>query len=214
MKPTDPRKNKGSSASSATRAIAADAGGRSSPLRSEGQRMLQAVPDSLSQIAKACGAGKSTVGDWRTGAKEPGQEYRAALERVYGISSLSWAQVPGGEQERAPRVPRPPATPADAEESDGRPTNLADCLALIDAMRGAAREPDINPADRIKLVDSLSRLMTLRHRLEKEAELVEDRIVRQHPLWARLKAAVLSALVPFPDAARAVADKLEGLEAE
>jgi hypothetical protein len=62
---------------------------------------------------------------------------------------------------------------------------------------------------RLKLLDTSAKLLALRNRLERDRELQEDRIVREHPEWLRIKAAMLKALKPYPEAAAAVAEAIE-----
>lgn len=61
----------------------------------EGQRLLLADPRSLSQLAALLGVGKSTVGHWRTGARNPERKDRLLLDAHLGIPLSSWDRPPG-----------------------------------------------------------------------------------------------------------------------
>lgn len=195
-------------------------------VRTEGQRLLMAVSTaaSLSEIAAAIGgASKGNVSEWKSGSKKPGDQYRAALSVRYGIPVGSWdlaPERPGGEQ-----VPDEPEDDAEADDTDEpAPTSsrsareastLDDCMALIaETKRELANASNLAPAARGKLQDNLVKLLTLRARLEKDAELLETRVATEHPAWLCMKRVIIAALVPWPQAAKAVASALEALEAQ
>lgn len=164
------------------------------------------VPASLAVIAAAVQGSKQAVSFWRTGKKKPGPEARAKLEAAYGIPAISWGQRPSGRASSAP--------PAAAEVTDepAAPSTMEGVEALLKLIRADRGRDGILASERVKLADAETRLLSLKHRLEKEAELLEDRIVKQHPMWARIQAAVGDTLVRFPEAALAVAAKLRELE--
>jgi hypothetical protein len=174
-------------------------------MRSEGQRRLCAVLASLSlsQVALAAGcSSKQSVANWKAGTKVPDQHFREALEARYGIQSQSWAQEPGSADGGQGRPPEPVAAPS------AKPSTMADVDALIAFLRTELESPTILARERVKLSGSMTSALALRHRLEREQELSEDRIVREHPAWKRVHAAILDAVRPYPEAARAVAKAL------
>jgi hypothetical protein len=61
-------------------------------------------------------------------------------------------------------------------------------------------------------MDNLGKMLALRARLEEKGELLEARIVREHPTYRRMVQAILDALRPFPAAAEAVALALAEIE--
>jgi hypothetical protein len=67
---------------------------------------------------------------------------------------------------------------------------------LTDTARGRAR-------------DTMAKLIALKCRMERDRDLLEDRVVREHPKWLATKDAILEALKPYPDAAKAVAEALK-----
>lgn len=163
------------------------------------------VQASLAAIGAAVGVSKQVVGAWRQGKKVPGAAARAQLEARYGIPAAAWTQRPNGARPSSAPPPSPP--PADAPSSTmGR---LDQLLGLVRA-GGTA---DLLPAERVKLAEAEAKLLSLRHRMEKESEILDERIVKEHPMWQKIKAAIGDTLVAWPDAARAVAAKLKELGA-
>jgi hypothetical protein len=176
-------------------------------VRSEGQRLLLLVPGSLAQIAKSVGGGSpQNVLDWRNGKKVPGVEMRARLYGAYAISALAWSQPPSEQGKSASSAvatnnPQPPPLPLESL------TTLDACLQLLTRIRHEANR-NLLPAERVKLADTEAKILALRHRLEREHELTEDRIIREHPKWQAIKRVWTAALIPYPAAAKAVADAL------
>jgi hypothetical protein len=89
---------------------------------------------------------------------------------------------------------------------------MAGCEALLQTIRDHRKKPGLLAAESVKLADAETRLLSLKHRLEKETELQDERIVRHHPMWLQIKTTLGRVLVKWPDAARAVAAALKELE--
>jgi transcriptional regulator with XRE-family HTH domain len=183
-------------------------------VRSEGQRLLRLVPGSLREIAARVNVkSRQTVLDWRDGRKVPGPGMRAALADAYGIPVPAWSQLPSRPSSSqasgtpAPRSPTPPVATAPVR-------TLEHCLALIADVQKERKVDGLVPAERIKLADAEGRLLSLRHRLEKEHDLLESRIVNEHPSWVRLRRTLVAALAKHPAAARDVMAAIEQLEGE
>lgn len=175
-------------------------------LRSEGQRMLLHVSGSLAAIAKAIGVkSPQTVLHWRNGRSIPSPELRAQMQVVLGIPIQAWTKRPGGQEAEADAA-------SDVEESPPG-TSLEECLELLNTIRKDRHQPNLLPGERSKLIDAEARILKLRSDLEQRAELSEDRYVREHPAWLRIRNELSRVLVQYPEAARAVADALERLEA-
>lgn len=177
----------------------------------EGQRLLLAVPDSLSVVAGKVGCSKALAGYWRQGAKVPSPTMRAKLEAAYGIAPAAWELAPGA-------APPEAAGPAAGDEEEPELEAVGtDTLALTNAqlaeIRRALRNKGLSEAARSKKEDTYAKLLALKARLEREQELVEDRIVREHPMWRRIRERIVEAVRPYPDAAKAIVSALEELEA-
>lgn len=182
--------------------------------RTEGQRLLLAVTGSQAEIAATLDVAKSAVGFWRRGAKTPGPAARAKLKAAYGIDPRAWEQPPG-ERPPAPATPAPPTTevptkpPPPPRSPRARTMTLDEVVAELDYLHDLRRDGDLMPSEKVRLSDSISKNLALKARLERDKELLEDRIVREHPMWVmRIKPSILAALKPFPEAMRAVADAL------
>lgn len=174
--------------------------------KTEGQRLLRAEPGSLASIAKAVGCGRTIASAWRNGEKLPSDALRRRLRDVYGIPERAWDVVPGG-------LDAPPPRAEEDDEVEDLDT-LALAVADLREVRRELRRGDLTQAQRAKLRDSSQKLLALKYRLERDRELVEDRVVRGHPAWARIKDVMAAALEPYPDAAVAVAEALEEVESE
>jgi transcriptional regulator with XRE-family HTH domain len=173
-------------------------------LRSEGQRMLLHVSGSLLAIAKAVGVkSPQTVLHWRNGRSIPSPELRAQMQVTLGIPIQAWTKRPAGEQQQQ----------ADAASEELPQTSLHECLELLTVIRRDRNQPNLLPGERSKLIDAEARILKLRSDLEQRAELAEDRYVREHPAFLRVRNEIARVLLAFPEAARAVADALERLDA-
>jgi hypothetical protein len=94
----------------------------------------------------------------------------------------------------------------------GTPSTLEDVESLIAVARTSLSNESLVSSERVKLTDSLTRLLSLKHKLERDRDALEDTIVRRHPLWQRIRTILVETLVGFPDAAQAVAAKLDELD--
>jgi hypothetical protein len=200
-RPTQRVRARSANAPRTVRLVRPDATEPAQLVRSEGQRLLRLVPGSLSEIAAAVRCqSKQSVLDWRNGRQVPGSRMRGALWAAYGIPAPSWDRMHGSS---SPTVPSPPI-----RASGVAPSTLQDCLALLEVIRTARNQADLLPAERVKLADTEARILALRHRLEKEASMLEDAIVREHPAWQRLRRVLGKVLAAHPAAAKAVGDAL------
>lgn len=179
-------------------------------IRSEGQRLLLDIPGTLLAIARQLGSNApQTVLNWREGTTRPGERMRAQLYAVFGIPPDAWTRKPTGGVRPVGQV-----TPGAAGAPGGPPpSTLDDVLLLLDLARFDVAQPNLVAAERSRLLLATSRLLAQREQLERAAELAEDRYVREHPAWHRLRAAIVRALVPYPAAAKAVLDALAELGA-
>lgn len=203
-------------------------------IRTEGQRLLLAVERKLAEIGAAVGASSPAVCLWRDGQRSPGTEQRRALEEAFGIPAEAWERVPTGTEELLAafeaeaeaevdddddddahhEMPEP--EPAPSRSSRGRsrrepepdegepPTALEDYNRLLRALRHQLDRPGLVARERVQVADAFSRALAHKERLERGRDLVEPRVIKDHPKWKELKAAIITALLDFPEAARAV----------
>lgn len=172
----------------------------------EGQRLLLAVTGTTQEIANACGVSRSSVSHWRSGRKAPALVARAALERAFGIPRITWDRKTGW-------TPPPPGTsggggaPKAADALEGAVTTLDEVNGRLAALRALEDGEELTPAELLKLADTEGKLLSIKLRIERDEELREDRIVRS-PMWIRFRTVILDALEPFPDARRALEERL------
>jgi hypothetical protein len=174
-------------------------------IRSEGQRMLIAVTGTLAAIGAEVGAKANMVFTWKTGSKVPSANARARMQEAFGIPARAWSVLPGGT------LSEDPATAA-LQPGAAAPSTLEDCLALLSVIRRDRQQAGLMPGERVRLAGAEAQILALRAKLEQAAELAESRYVVQHPAWLRLRRAIVVALEPFPDAAKAVVTCIAAIE--
>jgi hypothetical protein len=146
--------------------------------------------------AARVGCGVAVVGHWRRGRRLPGEAHRHKLSLLFGIPRRAWDVEAGA------------VVPTQSDGAVGSGAGDDDTLAIakgqIETILTALKDKNLTDGASAKLRDTLAKLLALRSRLERDRDLLEDRLVREHPEWARLKAAILDALKPHPKAAEAV----------
>jgi hypothetical protein len=180
--------------------------------KTEGQRLLIATGASYTQIARGAGVEKTTVADWVHGIKTPNQGARKKLLATYKIPYMAWSTVPS-----VPGTGEPKDAPEPADESPTLPNSNANPPATVDEVddllvivRGLRARANLTAQEILRIVQEERNLLGHRERIIERQELLENRLVREHPEWKRLRDLVLSALLKHPDAARDVARVLEG----
>lgn len=139
--------------------------------------------------------------------RSPTGVWRAALLASYGIPIESWdalasmATVETFSREALVVPSQAPTSPSPSTVPTG---SLAEVNAHLSRLRSDLETLKLTSAERSRLSDVYTRALAVKARLEREAEMLEDRIVRDHPAWRRLKAAMFEALHPYPDALRAL----------
>lgn len=172
-------------------------------IRSEGQRLLIERGGSLEDIALATGCSRQAALFWRSGAKVPSDATRERLREAFDIPVTAWGVKPGGKPPVAARESAPPS---------GTPTSLEDCLALHRVIRRARNGENLTTAERVRLADTEARVLAIRQRLENEAQLLEDRFVRDHPAWQRLRAVIIKVSAGCQRCSKLMLDELTRLD--
>jgi DNA-binding transcriptional regulator YiaG len=175
---------------------------------SAGRQLLRARPESSAELGRALGCSRATVSAWRVGSKVPSASARASLELRYAIPAQSWDRTPHGYMPPPLYVDVEDAEaeadePTDEDENGGGGLD-ADWCRLIASIRSQLRRPDILARERMELQNALIKALEKRRRFQREHEMLEDRTIREHPNWKRLKNAITDALIDHPAAARAV----------
>lgn len=155
---------------------------------------------------------------------------RTLISHLFGVPVSAWDRpevLDGVDDEEDPSgIPGDPDgipdEPEDDDESDPEIDPLparrvhrrkesrerAATLAMVDALVGQLERElrgKLTSQARARTSDSLTRALSTRARIEREAATFESEVIRRAPFYARMRKALISALVPFPDAARAVA---------
>lgn len=157
----------------------------------------------------------------RHGSVPPGSVVSGALRPITNTSAAGGAEpfpkpaelpADGKALEPAEAPPGPPAAPEAPPKPGEAPTTIEGVESLLAMIRRAQTQENLLASEQVRLADAETRLLGLRHRIEKETELSEDRIVRLHPKWIRVRALLAETLIQWPDAARAVAAALRELD--
>lgn len=204
--------------------------------RTEGQRLLRELPDSLRVIAEKLGCSKPLVSQWRSGKKEPGSRFIKALHAEYEIPIDAWQRRAGSAAETSGSAAETSAAAAEAHEvnypkipdsspepkpepaprpkrrrSKKPPQTLEHINELLEEVMSERALPDVDHRTRAKLIDQESKLIAIKARLERDQELLEDRVIRKHPTWVKARSALLRVLQPHPKIIEEVIDALEAV---
>jgi transcriptional regulator with XRE-family HTH domain len=167
--------------------------------KTEGQRLLRAVPGSLADIASRIGCGsRQSVAAWKNGSYVPDDKYRQLLAIHFGIPYTSWS----------------PIGTDDTEEDDGSASAQGDYEELLRGLRRQLRRGGLTPKEQLQFTEAIESIAWKKDRTDRDRELQEDRIIREHEKWKVLKAAIIRALVAHPAAARDVEAVLTQMLAE
>lgn len=178
----------------------------------EGSRRMAALPGSLRELAAQVGCSAQTIANWRRGTKVPDEHYRALIQTAWGIQVQAWAVAPHTALANADELPAPPNGHAPDDEDGPLPTTLERCLEQLTALRRMSRDVRLLPRERLKYADTEAKWLQMRIRLEEKQELLEDRLVREHPAWQMFKRRLLKALKSHKEAALAVAAELSEID--
>jgi hypothetical protein len=168
-------------------------------IRTEGQRLLLAVPGTLELIGDSIGATRQAVLLWRQGARLPGPQWRRSIHERFGIPPEAWGRTP-----LAPGETLQPLRFDDGPGDGPEPSALDDVARLLRLLRRQLDQPGLLARERAQYADAFARALAQKERIERERAMLEDRTIREHPKWKRLRTAIIDALIPHPEAARDV----------
>jgi hypothetical protein len=145
---------------------------------------------------------------------------RETLEREFGIPAASWERAPVDRPATATRAPKgdlpsrpdralPAHAPQPTTRPAGRPSTLDEVTQLLEELDEDAAADGIMPSELARIRDTKTKALALKARIEAADALFEAQAILKHPSWRRIRGAMLDALRPFPDAARAVAEALQ-----
>jgi hypothetical protein len=109
-------------------------------------------------------------------------------------------------EDDAEPVPEPPRRRNRVEDEPEHASRSAldDYNALLGQLRKQLARANLPSRERIQISDAFSRALAHKERLERSREMLESRTIKDHPRWKELKAAIISALLEHPAAARDV----------
>jgi hypothetical protein len=197
--------------------------------RTEGERLLRAVPLSLAAIATRTRSSRAAVHDWRARSKRPDAAARVRLQAAFGIPRLAWELRPDAAGAAATSTPATPdaagaaaiSTPATPDAATSTPaTPPADALAgpaadvprastleqvveLLNGVRELRNNDGLDTSTRTRAADTEARVLALKRRIELDLEVTEERFV-QSAVWRRFRTRLMRVLVNHPDVARDV----------
>lgn len=169
--------------------------------QSEGQWLLNAIPDSHATVAAAVGCSKMLVSYWRNGARLPAAELREAIRARYGIDPRAWDRLP------ARLVSEPPPDEDEDEEQErvqapvlGRHgMTLDEVNELLDQIRQRRRDQALDARSFVQLATVESRLIAQRVKLLEGDRVDESEFVRG-PRWVQFRTRLVEALKGVPGA--------------
>lgn len=186
--------------------------------RSEGQRLLCALPGTRDQIAKSLGVSGSMVGFLKAGTKRPGDKVQSRAEAL-GIPRSAWGVVATVDAGDAVARPVAPAATAPALPPASAADELGTTLEEVESwLRVASRVRDRylddtsrdrpTDAEAFKAAELANRLLASRAKLKGDARSDEEKLA-QSPRWGAIRSVLAKVLARHPDAGREVADALE-----
>lgn len=172
--------------------------------RSKGAIALARTGLTQEQIAEKLGCAREQVSYWLTGARKPGKAWRTAIELAFGIAPKLWDEYPEPE---APRDETPNAN----EDRSVRARAERFQRMLDDILERVENDSSATPHEKAKVIKDASAALAVLGRITGEAQEIGEQRILRLPAWRRIEDALATALVPFPKAARAVAEALEEL---
>ncbi len=83
---------------------------------------------------------------------------------------------------------------------------------MLAGIRSARSAKNLTPAELMKLTDTAARLLALRHRLEVASDMLETRIIAEHPRWMALKRTMSTVLGGCPRCSKLMLEALTRLD--
>jgi len=172
---------------------------------SEGHRLLVGMKASVRVVARAAGAGKSSVQRWMSGEGVPEPDARRNLRSAYGIPIEAWDQPPQ-------RVHHDDAEPAEAEPDAPEvepPTGAAE--HFLELIRGFRRiRPTLSPSEQLKALKEEGGLRKAYDDAVGKVAKDWDYFIRTEQ-WERFENLLMHTLDKYPEAKAAVHEAFEKL---
>lgn len=188
----------------------------------EGVRLIRAIVNArgLGDVAKKIKCSEAGIRNWLALRRRPDSDARMAMFEAYDIPIAAWSapvskpapppkkHLPSAPPSQAPPEPPPssePELPIDASSSKDLVRRQ---LAKIRGRIEKAESDGVGLRELSALENSYTNAVRLYSRLCGELEITEATILRSSA-WQKLLRLVREALERFPDAAKAIAEKIE-----
>jgi len=197
--------------------------------RSRGSVALSRVGKSAAQVAKELGCSRPLVTYWLQGEREPSVRFREMMAERYGLAVGLWdeplllgaTEAMSGPPKTRPAVIGALQRPISAPPVDGvaaivagGPFAMARELTLMaeSQIRSLREDDDSTPLERAKVMASLATTIRTLAGITGDYDL--SKRLTKLPLWRRLETELGAVLRKWPDAAQAVAELFERLDAD
>lgn len=176
-------------------------------MRTSGALQFARRVSNQSEFAKKIGVQQGTVSKWANGDMVPTIEFRAIIFRELEIPETDWdvypelqAKAPANEPIRARR--RPVREIAEDLES-----------FVTSVMRRVQDDRMATPVEQAKVAATLAQSLMLLGRISGETSQMTEAAILKLPTFRRVMKDLLDALTPWPEAMKAIVDKMGEIEA-
>ena len=168
------------------------------------------------QLAAALGVSQPTIAKWATGVTKPTTDKRKAIFALYGIEPAAWdIETPDQPPPKNPRETVPPEIVAQvaacgAENVLAKARQLSTIAQTM--LRDIEADPEATMLEKARVCASIASTLNVLARLTGDYD--SGRHFLKLPIWQRITTELREALRPYPEAAQAVAERFERIEAE
>lgn len=166
-----------------------------------------AMPGGLREKSQRFRVSDATISAWQLGNRKPAAQKRREIHEAGGPEPESWDELVPEIAAAPAREPEAPvaATPAAARSEADR------LLATVRALQDAADDgAGLDLQARVRVAERLAAMVATLGRLTGDAVINERQILRS-PAAREIENAIVEALAPWPDAMRAVGERLAAL---
>lgn len=189
------------------------------PITTEAHRVIEALNLSPGQLAGVANCSKTAAQHWRKGTAVPDQDRRIALEKRWPeLHRGTWTMLP---QCATGNLSNNPATQGETKPRDdsGSPEEFIDArtsakqhLADVQRMIREAKKSD-RLGDILKLTELERKAILGIARFSGELTPIDENELTDTRRWKEVREVVTTAVAPYPDAAKALNEALEGIGA-
>lgn len=184
----------------------------------QAQKLLMELGVKLAELSDVTGKTAQACGKWMRGESVPGNDLAAKIqERWPEVRRELWLQKPrevANTAKVSTTTPkRPPQKQTSTEPPKAPDTAREAALDYLVMVREMRREAQKQQATNLIRITELERRAILDFaKFNGELTATEESRLTETKRWKEIRSALIQALVQYPDAARAVVEKLEELE--